>query len=513
MILRKPYALFIKLFRPIHFVITILLGIVSYKFYDIYSFFKSYVKTGHFSDIKDITTAYVNGSLYFCIILLLFLFSLIIVLFLYKKKNTISYIILLCVQLLSLFFSFTAKHNLVLLDTSVIDIRMAVIVRDISIVLSVFNVFLMIWMAFRALGFNLKQFEFGKDLRELQVESSDNEEFEFSVDIDKNDIKTRWNKIKRLSRYYFSEYKRAFTIIVVIILLIGSGACFVAYFNAETVFSQNVEVNQKGYKYKFKVIDSYLLDKDYKGNAIGEGRYKYVVVKCALTNKTNSEFVFDLTTAVLKTTKAYASIVTMYDSFRDIGVGYTGQQIKPQVTGEFIIVYPIDINDNSSKFVLRVFSGSNKFTVSLNPKKFDKLHNNGAVNINEELDINNSILPNVTFKVSEYEMNSRIIIKDKGIDYVAVPESKDKLILMIKYDYKMADSNIYKINGKMFLESYSKIEAEIDGKKETFDVGDRTPNVFSGVSMLEVNNKIKDATSIALVFNIRNEEYYYYLKK
>lgn len=513
MILRKPYAVFIKLFRPIHFIVTILLGVVSYKFYDIYLFFKNYVRTGHYSDIRDITTSYVNTSLYLCILLLLLFFGLIIVLFLYKKKNVLSYIILFLVQLFALVFAITTKNNLILLDTFSINVRIAVIIRDVAVMLSVFNTFLMIWMFLRALGFNLKQFEFNKDLRELQIESNDNEEFEFSVDIDKNDIKTRWNKIKRLSRYYFSEYKKILIIIVVIVLFIGGLACFTAYLNSETFFGENVEINHNDYKYKFKVIDSYLLDKDYKGNTIGEGKYKYVVVRYELTNKTTSEFVFDLTTAVLNTSKSYANIMTMYDSFRDIGVGYNGQKIKPDVTGEFIMVYPIDIHDNSSKFILRLFNGNTKFAISLNPKKLNKVHENGEVNINEELSITNSILPKVSLKVSEYMIDNPVVFKDKGTDYAVVSGSKDKTILMIKYDYAMDTGNIYKISNKMFFASYAKVKIEVDGKEEILDVVDRTPNLLTNASMLAVDSKIKDATSITLVLTIRNEVYYYSLKK
>ena len=77
----------------------------------------------------------------------------------------------------------------------------------------------------------------------------------------------------------------------------------------------------------------------------------------------------------------------------------------------------------------------------------------------------------------------------------------------------MDDANIYKMNSRTFVGSYAKVEIEVDGKKEVLDVVDKTPNVFSDVSILSVDNKINNATSIALVFTIRNEVYYYSLKK
>ena len=513
MILRKPYAIFIKLFRPMHFIIAVLLGIISYKYYDIYLFFKTYVKTGHFSYVEDITTFYVNGFLYLCIIALIILFSLIIVLFMYKKKSIISYVILLCEQLFCLFFSFSVKSNLIALDTANIDVRMAIVLRDIAVLLSVINVFLLIWMTLRALGFNLKQFEFGKDLKELQIESTDNEEFEFAVDIDKNDIKTRWNRFKRMSHYYFEEYRRVIITIVLCIALIISLVFATSYFSKEVIYNEKVVVDLDNYKYKFKVIDSHLVETDYKGNVIDQGKNKYVVIRYELTNKTKEEFVFDLTTAVLNGSKAYANVMTLYDSFKDIGVGYIGQKLLPDVTGEFIMVYPIDVKDNSSSFVLKLFNGKDRFSVQINPKKYDKVHTNNTVSLNEELVISNSILPKVNFKISEYKTDSKIIFKDKGIDYAIASNSKENTILWLNYSYQMEDSNIYKFTGKQFVGSYVKVVITKNGKTKTYGVVDKTPKSVSGIATLEVNKEVVDADTIMLKINIRNEEYYYYLKK
>ncbi len=513
MILRKPYALFIKLFRPMHFVIVALLGVIAYRFYDINSFFKGYVKTGRFSYIEDITTYYVNGSLYFCIIALMALFALIIVLFAYKKKNFVSSVVMLCGQLFCLFFSFVVKSNLTLLDRTNIDIRTAVILRDISILLSLFNLFLLIWMAFRALGFNLKQFEFGKDLKELQIESADSEEFEFSVDIDKNDIKTRWNRYKRLSKYYVTEYRKIILFIVAFLLIIG-GLMALSRSNSKGIlYKEGTVIDKDSYKYKFKVLDSYIFDKDYKGNTIGDDKYKYAVIKFELTNKTEDDFVFNLPNAVLYTNNSYANIMTLYDKFRDIGIGYNGQKLKTNATGEFIMVYPVDMKDNNSNFILKVFEGNNRFAVQLEPKKFDKIHENSSVNLNEELTITNSVLPKVTFKVNDYKLDSKIIIKDKGIDYAIISNSKENTILMFNYNYSMEESNIYKFSGKQFIASYVKLEASKNGKTKTYDIVDKTPKLVNGIATLEVNKNVVDADTIMLKINIRNEEYYYYLKK
>ena len=174
-----------------------------------------------------------------------------------------------------------------------------------------------------------------------------------------------------------------------------------------------------------------------------------------------------------------------------------------------LLIFSIFCGVDDEAFVYSLFNGNDKFAISLNPKKLDKVHNNGEVNLTEELNITNSVLPNVVFNATEYKIDSRTVIKDKGIDYAIVPLKKDKVILMVKYSYKMEDANIYKMNGKTFVGSYAKVEAEIDGKKEVLSVTDRTPGALSDISLLEVDTKINDATSIALIFTIRNEEYYY----
>ena len=53
----------------------------------------------------------------------------------------------------------------------------------------------------------------------------------------------------------------------------------------------------------------------------------------------------------------------------------------------------------------------------------------------------------------------------------------------------MDDANIYKMNGKTFVGSYAKVEIEVDGKKEMLDIADKTPNVFSDISILAVGEQ------------------------
>lgn len=512
MILRKPYALFIKLFRPMHFIIAVLLTFLSYKFYNIYLFFKGYIKTGHFSSVENITTYYVNNLVYVAIIFLILLFGLILVLFIYKKKRIISYLLIFFSQIFSLAFAIVVKKQLIALDAATIDVRAAIVLRDISVVLAVINILLMIWMTFRALGFNLKQFEFGKDLKELQIESKDSEEFEFSVDIDKNDIRTRWNRYKRLFKYYLSEYKKVITIIIIILAFIIGLVVLTSYLNREIIYKESEVVDLDGYKYKFKTLNSYVFETDYKGNKIDE-KSKYIVVKFEMTNKNEKELLFDLTNAVLIGKKSYANVMTLYDSFRDIGVGYNGQKIKPGVTGEFIMVYPIDKKDNSSTFLLKLFNERDNFSVQLNPKKFNTVHKNNEVEFGSDLKIENSVLPNTIIMINNYNTNNKVIFSHNGIEYAVISNSVDKTNLFINYSYYMEDSSIYKMTGRQFIAAYAKVLITKNGKTQTLDVVDKTPNGVDQASVLSVSNEINDADTICLKFNIRNEEYYYYLKK
>ena len=64
MILRKPYAIFIKLFRPIHFIFVFCIGILIYYQNRILSFFNNYLYTSEVVSTDNIKQTLFSNYLY-----------------------------------------------------------------------------------------------------------------------------------------------------------------------------------------------------------------------------------------------------------------------------------------------------------------------------------------------------------------------------------------------------------------------------------------------------------------
>ena len=61
----------------------------------------------------------------------------------------------------------------------------------------------MVFCFIRAIGLDLKRFDFKQDLLDLGVQDKDNEEYEFELKIDKDKIKSNINKGIRYTKYFY----------------------------------------------------------------------------------------------------------------------------------------------------------------------------------------------------------------------------------------------------------------------------------------------------------------------
>ena len=76
-------------------------------------------------------------------------------------------------------------------------------------------------MIIRGLGFDIKKFNFTKDIQELNIEDIDSEEVEVNVNIDTKNIIRDINRRKRELGYWIKE-NLLFSIILISVILIGA---------------------------------------------------------------------------------------------------------------------------------------------------------------------------------------------------------------------------------------------------------------------------------------------------
>ena len=72
----------------------------------------------------------------------------------------------------------------------------------------------------RGLGFDIKKFNFNRDLQDLRLEEKDSEEVEVSIDLSSDRIKRTGRRTVRELKYYYLENKLVINIILVVTVVI-----------------------------------------------------------------------------------------------------------------------------------------------------------------------------------------------------------------------------------------------------------------------------------------------------
>ncbi len=186
MILRKPYAFFIKSFKIIHLIMALLIAVLIYHTSVLFSFFNAYL-----ADYSTTTANFVLGDIIniysFLNALIVIIATLIVMSVMFvKKKPKILYIYNLALYIGVIVFFIISYNILKDINTSILDIRISKAIRDVSIVFIVLEALSFILLLIRATGFDVKKFDFGTDIQALEISEKDSEEVEVAIEFDKN---------------------------------------------------------------------------------------------------------------------------------------------------------------------------------------------------------------------------------------------------------------------------------------------------------------------------------------
>ena len=189
MILRKPYAFLIKHFKLIHIMMFLMLGYLVFPLRKLYIFFQGYAKTNNFTYINNMARTYISSIMIVFVIIIIVLSIAIYLLMHKKEKPVFFYRILIIYSLIVLFFLIYAYNFFLDLDIEMHEPLEIMIMRDISLFLYYINFFYVLFCMIRGVGFDIKKFSFDKDIQELHLEESDDEEYELNLNIDRENVK------------------------------------------------------------------------------------------------------------------------------------------------------------------------------------------------------------------------------------------------------------------------------------------------------------------------------------
>ncbi len=534
MILRKPYAFLIKYFKLINGILALLTIYITYRTYNIVSFFNDYITsdyTGNF--YAGFSSNYISTFIYFIIILIIAGLLVIILLFIYKKKPLKTYATSLGYYIIFLVFLIFIKNTMVTLETTVISAEAARAYRDLSLISIVPQILFIILFLIRTFGFNTKSLNFEADLKDLQIESSDDEEVEITFERDNTKLKRTIRRFKREFKYYIRENKFIF-ILLCVIGTIGVG--FLLYLSLPEIidkeYVQGETFDAEGLVYRIE--DSIITNLDYKGDVINEDSY-YLVVKLYIENNQDDDYEFDINNFRLELGNNY--LYPLKDKilyFIDYASNNVKTKVRANTSYSYSLIYEISKNDIKKNYQIKVNNGTNisdklqigRFNyITISPTIIDKIVEEKEYLLNDEVNLINSNLQETTVVFSNLEITDKYIYDYELCQYGICNNYKnqvsinylenDKTLMVLDYSFEL-DKNIpyYTFSNTFtsFVNNFIKVRY-LDGDNNIYDtVKNVTPNNLEGKMVLEVNKKVKETKELALIIRIRNKEYVINLK-
>ena len=534
MILKKPYAFLIKYFKVINLLILSLIGFVMYKSLTLLDFFNTYIKNGYKVSVTiDLDSIYTPFLFYFASFLIVGFTGIVLALLIHKKKPVKLYVAMAFYYLFVFFSLFYVSGILSDMRFSLIEATFSRSLRDILFLCFLPQIFFLTFGILRTTGFDIKKFDFTNDIKELNYNLNDNEEFEFNIDLQSDTLKRHAHRFSREMIYYYKENK------LVLLCLFGVLSFVILLFILNNIYISGdvtYRLNSPFYydNLQFNFVDNIITNLDIKGNVIDNDTY-YVVVKTHIKNDKNSFLNFDYNNFQLKVKK---EIILPTNSASTLFKNYCGDAAPETISGKFdgdvCLIYKVDKSLINKNMKIRISKGASY-------QKNKLVKNNIYVNLNKNIEkdknlkyfeTNTDVLFDKNSKKSKlvvkgYEIVDRYTYKYKVCDNNVCQDVTDminfnlgtgdgKKLFVVNVDYFL-DSNVKYISSfktlKDFVENYGLVEYNVNGIAYSSSIGRLTPSQSNEFMVFEVDENILNASSINLVLNFRDAKYIGYLKR
>ena len=521
MVLRKPYAFLIKHFKAIHILLVILMGILGYKMYNMSSFLGPYLAQGEYGVVSGVAGKYIGFFGLFLPLLIIILLGTIAFLLKRKEKPIKYYLITIIIYIIELIIMIIGLVLFTSIEQGTVNSTLASIFNDLIKALAIIPLPFAIISLVRGVGFNVKQFNFQKDLVELKIEEEDSEEFELDVEFDNENLKAKLNRRMRFIKYVYLENKKVFFGVLILIVLIIIGLIIKYISSIEHIYKEKEHYMSSGID--FVVNKTYITNKDCSGREIKNGKY-YVIINMTANNKTESDqkLIMDYMYLKVDSHKQYNPIDSYKEEFSDFGNRMTSTSfINAKSKKIFNLVFEIDdkyMNIKEMRFDhIKSFNqnldGSYKYAkIKIKPVRYDGEKIIKEVKLGEELDFKDSLVEGTTITINsaeiankyEYKYNKMIGSVEKTFTKSIYPTDSSRYKkAILKMDAKLTKND--DLNSKIynsFYEKFALIEYEDNGAM-TYGrayIIDLTQN--DGNTYLEINYEAQESNRVNLVFTI-----------
>ncbi len=515
MIIRKPYAFLIKYFKIIHIILFVFMTYLLFKIRALYIFFRDFLKTGTYTYVTDIVSKYINIPMIIMTIILIALLLLIFFLMRQKKKPIFYYItatIYYFITFVSFIFFIGVFNNL---DYQTYSNQTLALFRDLTLALYYLNFFFIIIAFVRGFGFNVKKFNFEKDIKELDITEADREEIEVGVAFDVDNVSNFLRRKKRNFGYYLKE--NSFILIVFLVIVVLGVTAYISidrlvfnkvYHEGDLIVLNNID---------YTINSSFLTNKDKYGNLIKNKNIYYLIVDFTTNNHNKETKKIEIQNTRIKVGEEYYYPKNNVTSkFLDLGTFYKNQNLGSNVESNYIIAFEITDSNIKDKIILELFDYKKDIEgeaemhykeITLNPYKYET-KKIGNFKLMENASLKDTYLGKGVFSLNGYEVFDIVNYTytkcynkqtdGKCTEYQAsVVPSSGKKILKVSYT---GDT-------KANLFSYVKLEYQKDGVNKIAKnslIKNLTPSNYNedGVALLEVPEEIEKDMKLKFVFDL-----------
>jgi hypothetical protein len=385
----------------------------------------------------------------------------------------------------------------------------------------------------RGIGFDIKKFNFSKDLQELSINIKDSEEVEVMLAKDTYKYMRGVRKVLREIRYIMLESKFALSIVSGLLIAIVGLFIFL-----------NIKVYNKTYKefqnfyadtFNINVLDSYLTTIDYKGKTINKNKY-YVILKLKIKNNNTTGQVLDLEKyRLVINNKEYLPMISKLNYFLDLGESYTNQKLLSGKEYIYIFTYEVNKEEISNNYIFRIMNEvslikgeikSNDVNIKVKPTLLN-IKNSNEFDIQSVIDLSESTLKNSQITINSYNIAAsfsesyKYCINDKCNNGITIikPEvvgNSNKYVLKLDTTYNIKlDIYILKYisNINNFMDFFASINYNINGVEKTSIIkAINSKYTANNIAFLEVPEEVTKAEKINIILTIRNIIYKIKLK-
>ncbi len=527
MLVKKPYAFLIKNFRLIHGILLFLAVYLGKKTLDIYDFYNRYVNLHSYTDVSNLVSKYVAPFMYVACIFTILVCALIYFILSLKNKSkslylyTVLFYICLFTYYVFMAISFDRLHG------SMFDVETVRAYRDISFIFLFPQIIVIFLMFGRTIGFNIKQFDFKKDLEEMNIEMSDSEEVELTFGNDNYKYARGFRKFLRLSKYFVLENKLFVIIVCSAIIFIAS---LIGFSKINVYADKNYEKAAfiaNGLTYD--VSESYITSSDKSNQIIKKDKY-YLLVKTKIQNKTTKDINVNRETFRLsyKEDLLYADM-SLPEKFIDLGETFRSNKVKSGSDYDCIVVFELDKSQLATEYILNVLTNTTEGYKAkiIKPKNLDEIKDNGTKAIPNQTTFTDSMLKDTSLTITAYQIEEKFMEK---YDYVFDGENKKGTYTVMPEKTSLGISAIMKINSEIKVDESVNMAKYIKKPSDfykyygilTYRALGKTGNVklvpkdviyeTDKFTYFEVPIELMDADKLQLVLLIRGQKYTFILK-